>query len=87
MLLAASRAAGDTAVLVFTAGGSSFWFQSLNTPTAAMTPFIFSYYGSPFLNLRTDAWGAALVLLVVMLVISLGTRLAFPEGAGSSEAV
>jgi phosphate transport system permease protein len=78
MLLAASRAAGDTATLFLTAGGSSFWFQNLSTPTAALTPFIYNNFGSSYLNLQTDAWGAALVLLVLMLAISLGTRLVVP---------
>jgi phosphate transport system permease protein len=87
MLLAASRAAGDTATLFLTMGGSNFWFQNFQTPTAAMTPFIFSNYGSPYGNLQTDAWGAALVLLAIMLAISLGTRLAVPETQAAAEAV
>ena len=86
MLLAASRAAGDTATLFLTAGGSSFWFQNLNTPTAALTPFIYNNFGSTYLNLQTDAWGAALVLLVIMLGISLGTRLAVPGAEDAAEA-
>jgi len=79
MLLAASRAAGDTAVLFVTVGGSTLWFQGLTSPTAAMTPFIFSNFGSDYANLRADAWGAALVLLAIMLAIALATRLLVPE--------
>jgi phosphate transport system permease protein len=75
MLLAASRAAGDTAAILLTAGGSYFWFQGLSTQTAAITPFIFNNFGSNYQNLQTDAWGAALVLLAIMLAISLGARL------------
>jgi len=85
MLLALSRAAGDTAALLLTAGGSNFWFQGWNTRTAAITPFIFNNYGSPYLNLQTDAWGAALVLLGLMLAISLGTRLAVPGHEDAAE--
>lgn len=85
MLLAASRAAGDTATLLLTAGGSSFWFQNLNTQTAAMTPFIYNNFGSSYLNLQTDAWGAALVMLGIMLAISLGARLAVPGTEGAAE--
>jgi phosphate transport system permease protein len=76
ILLAASRAMGDTAILLLTAGGSSFWFSNLTTQTAALTPFIFSNFGSSYQNLRTDAWGASLVLLAIMLGISLVSRLA-----------
>jgi len=85
MLLATSRAAGDTAAILFTAGGSSLWFQNLNAPTAAMTPFIFNNFGAEYVNLQTDAWGAALVLLGIMLVIGVGTRLAVPPTAEAAE--
>jgi phosphate transport system permease protein len=85
MLLAASRAAGDTAALLLTMGGSAFWFRNLNTETAAMTPFIFNNFNSEYLNLQTDAWGAALVLLGIMLAISLGTRLAVPATPDAAE--
>jgi phosphate transport system permease protein len=87
MLLAASRAAGDTATLLLTAGGSSFWFQNLNTQTAAMTPFIFNNFGSSYVNLQTDAWGAALVLLGIMLAISLGARLVVPGAEDAAEGI
>jgi phosphate transport system permease protein len=76
ILLAVSRAAGDTATLIITAGGSRYWFTNLNQPTAAMTPFIFENFNSGYSNLQTDAWGATLVLLLIMLIISLGARIA-----------
>jgi phosphate transport system permease protein len=85
ILLAASRALGDTAALLLTAGGSSFWFSSLNTQTAALTPFIFANFASSYQNLRTDAYGAALVLLAMMLGISLVARLAVRSGAAAPE--
>lgn len=86
LLLAVSRAAGDTATLFLTAGSSNYWFQGFNTETAAITPFIFNNYGGPYLNLQTDAWGAALVLLGIMLAISLGTRLVVPPREDAMEA-
>ena len=85
LLLAVSRAAGDTATLFLTAGFSSFWFSNLSTPTASMTVFIFNNFGSSYINLQTDAWGAALVLLGIMLAISLGTRLAVPATSDAAE--
>jgi phosphate transport system permease protein len=74
ILLAASRAAGDTAALIVTAGGSNYWFTNLNSQTAALTPFIFDNFNSAYTNLQTDAWGATLVLLLIMLVVSLAAR-------------
>jgi phosphate transport system permease protein len=85
ILLALSRAIGDTAVLLLTAGGSSFWFTNLNTQTAALTPFIFENFGSDYQNLRTDAWGASLVLLAIMLGISLVARLAVRSRASAMD--
>ena len=76
LLLATSRAAGDTAILFLCAGASSLWFQGLNYPTAAITPFIFNNFGSSYENLQAAAWGAALVLLAIMLIIGVGARLA-----------
>jgi phosphate ABC transporter permease protein PstC/phosphate ABC transporter permease subunit PstA len=75
-LLGLSRAAGDTAALFVTAGSSLFWFQGLNQPVATLTPFIFDNFGSEYSNLQADAWGAALVLLLLMLAIGLIGRLA-----------
>jgi phosphate transport system permease protein len=85
LLLAVSRAAGDTATLLLTAGGSSFWFSSLNNETAAMTPFIFDNFGSNYANLQAAAWGAALVLLAIMLAIALGARLVVASRTESAE--
>ncbi|MFZ1023414.1 MAG: phosphate ABC transporter permease subunit PstC [Thermoplasmata archaeon] len=85
ILLATSRAAGDTAAIFLTAGNSNYWFQGWSQQTAAITPFIFSNFGSPYTNLQTDAWGAALVLLLIMLGISLVARLLVRPHADASE--
>jgi phosphate transport system permease protein len=85
ILLAASRAAGDTAALLFTAGGSNFWFTNINSQTAALAPFIYQNALSGYGNLQTDAWGAALVLLLIMLVVSLGARFAVRSPMDAAE--
>ena len=76
-LVALMRAGGEAAAVIVTAGTSQYWAEGLRTPTAALATFI--YYAlttnaSP--NYTTDAWGAALVLLLIMAVISLLARLA-----------
>ncbi len=83
-LLALSRAGGETAALVLTAGTSTFWFTNLHEPIAALGPFIYySLTTTSGPNWTTDAWGAALVLLLIMLVVSLAARLALREdGSG-----
>jgi phosphate transport system permease protein len=85
-LLAAMRAGGETAALIMTAGESTLWITNLRTQTPALAPFIFealTVFTSP--NYTTDAWGAALVLILIMAVVTLAARLAVrgPEGSGS----
>ena len=85
-LLAAMRAGGETAALVMTAGTSTFWISNLRAQTPALAPFIYDALTVfPSSNYTTDAWGAALVLLLIMAVVSLAARLVLraPEGAGS----
>jgi phosphate transport system permease protein len=84
ILLGVARAAGETAALVLTAGSSNYWFQGLNAPVAAMAPYIFTYFQTTYSNWQEDAWGAALVLLGLMLVVSMAARMAFrPRGSGA----
>jgi phosphate transport system permease protein len=73
-LLALARAVGETAPLLFTTGSQLF---NLNPgkPTAAIPLDIFSLGTSPFPADQQTAWGAAFVLLVLVLVLSIVARL------------
>jgi phosphate transport system permease protein len=86
-LLALGRAGGETAALVFTAGSSNYWFSNLHSPIAALGPLI--YYNLTIAvapNWTTDAWGAALVLLLIMAAVSLAARLVLrTDGSGRRE--
>jgi phosphate transport system permease protein len=84
-LLAAMRAGGETAAVLFTAGSSTLWITNLNAQTPALAPFIYdalTVYTSP--NYQTDAWGAVLVLVLMMAVVSLAARLAVRSPGGGS---
>jgi phosphate transport system permease protein len=81
-LLAVGRAGGETAALVLTAGTSQYWFRGLHSPVAALAPFIYySLTTTDAPNWQTDAWGAALILLLIMMAISLAARLTLRRGA------
>jgi phosphate transport system permease protein len=85
-LLAVMRAAGETAILVMTAGTSIYWISNLRTQVGALAPFIYySFTTNASANLQTDAWGAALVLLLMMAAVTLAARLAVrgPDGSES----
>lgn len=71
-MLAFSRVAGETAPLLFTALGNSFWSTSLNREIAALPLQIYVYALSPYDDWHRMAWGGALVLIIlIVLAVSL----------------
>ncbi|MDV3278713.1 MAG: phosphate ABC transporter permease PstA [Nitrososphaerales archaeon] len=75
ILLAVARAAGETAPLLLTALGSTFFATGLFQPTAALPLLIYTYGISPFADWHARAWGAALILVIVMLGLNLTVKL------------
>jgi phosphate transport system permease protein len=75
-LLAVARVAGETAPLLFTALGSQYLSYDLNQPMAALPLTVFTYATGPYQEWHRYAWAAALVLILVVFVLSLGARLA-----------
>jgi phosphate transport system permease protein len=49
---------------------------SLNDPAASMTLLIFDFGTSPYENSHVFAWGAALILLVIVLGLNIVVRTA-----------
>jgi len=75
-LLAVARIAGETAPLLFTALGSQYMSFNVNQPMAALPLTVFTYATGPYEEWHRYAWAAALVLILVVFVLSLGARLA-----------
>ena len=75
-LLAVARIAGETAPLLFTALGSQYMGLNINQPMAALPLTVFTYATGPYEEWHRYAWAAALVLIMVVFVLSLGARLA-----------
>ena len=75
-LLAVARIAGETAPLLFTALGSQYLSYNLDQPMAALPLTVFTYATGPYEEWHRYAWAAALVLILVVLVLSIGARLA-----------
>jgi phosphate transport system permease protein len=73
-LVAIARVAGETAPLLFTAFGNSFWSTSLDKPIAALPLQIFTYAISAYDEWHQLAWGGALVLIGMVLLISIAAR-------------
>lgn len=74
-VLALARAGGETAPLLLTALGNQFFNFDLLQPTAALPLQIYNYAVGPYDDWHTKAWGAALVLILVIGIFSLVTRI------------
>jgi len=74
-LLAIARIAGETAPLILTSFGNSFWETGLTEPVAALPLVIFRNAMSPYADLQQQAWGAALVLITMVLSLNVIVRL------------
>lgn len=74
VMLAIARAAGETAPLLFTAFGNTYWNWNLGQPTAALPLQIYQYAISPYDDWQKQAWGAALVLVLLVLITSALSR-------------
>ena len=71
-MLAFARVAGETAPLLFTALGNSFWSTSLNQPIEALPLQIYVFAQGPYEDQHRLAWAGSLVLIVlIVLAVSL----------------
>jgi phosphate transport system permease protein len=75
VFLAIARIAGETAPLLLTAYGSSFFPRSINDRTPFLPKYIYDYARSGFPEWEQQAWAAALVLVAVVMVLNVGIRL------------
>jgi phosphate transport system permease protein len=75
ILLAVARAAGETAPLLFTAGATMKTNFSLNGFMNSLPMQIYTDVTSPTTAVVNRAWGAALALVVMILLLNLIARL------------
>jgi phosphate transport system permease protein len=75
ILLSMARVTGETAPLLLTILGSRFWFGGFTEPSAALPLTIFNFSQSPYSTVDWPrAWGAALVLILMILGINVVVR-------------
>lgn len=75
VLLGIARIAGETAPLLFTAFGNPFMNWNVGRPIESLPLLIFNYATSPYPQWHTIAWGASLVLVILVLGLNLITRI------------
>ncbi len=74
VLLAVGRGIGDAASVLFTAGYTDNLPSSLLRPVASLPLAVFFQLNTPFPEVQQRAYASALILTVIVLVISLGSR-------------
>jgi len=75
VLLALARGVGETAPLLFTAIGSQYFSTSPFKPIAALPLVVYQDGIQAYPDLQRTAWGTALFLILLVLVLSVGSRL------------
>ena len=83
VMLAVARVAGETAPLLFTSFNNRFWSSGLNEPTASLPVNIYTYAVSPYEEWHRQAWAAALVLLLLVLLLNVSARLLVRNRVGA----
>jgi phosphate transport system permease protein len=75
-LLALARAAGETAPLLFTSQGNQFFNLNPTGRMQALPLVVYHYALTPYASLVQLAWGAALILVLLTLLVNVASRLA-----------
>jgi phosphate transport system permease protein len=75
VVLAIARIAGETAPLIMTILGTSLFFTGFNSPVDALPLRIWRLSSQPYESAQEQAWGAALILILMVLILSVALRL------------
>lgn len=86
ILLSISRVGGETAPLIMTILGSSQFFGGFDSPMDALPLRIWRFSLQPYDEARLAGWGAALVLVLIILAIHIGVRYWFIQ-RGKSKSI
>ena len=81
VMLAVARIVGETAPLLLTSYGSSFFPRSIDDRTPFLTKSIYDYARSGYPDWERQAWAASLVLVAFVMALNLGIRLAVGKRA------
>jgi phosphate transport system permease protein len=77
ILIAVARISGETAPLIMTVLGSSQFFSGVDSPMDALPLRIWRLSLLPYDSAREQGWGAAVVLIIIIMAINIGVRYYF----------
>ncbi|MGA2669680.1 MAG: phosphate ABC transporter permease PstA [Ignavibacteria bacterium] len=75
IMLGVARIAGETAPLLFTAFGSPFMNLDVMKPISSLPHVIFTYATSPYKEWHSLAWGASLILILLILILNISAKM------------
>jgi len=75
VILSISRVIGETAPLLFTAFGNPFMNTNILKPMSSLPLIIFNYATSPYEDWHQLAWGASLLLILMILFLNIITKI------------
>ncbi|MFB5599334.1 MAG: phosphate ABC transporter permease PstA [Nitrososphaeraceae archaeon] len=75
IVLSIARIAGETAPLIMTILGTSLFFSSFTGPVDALPLRIWRLASQPYESAHAQGWGAALILILIVLILNIGLRL------------
>jgi len=75
IVLAIARVAGETAPLIMTILGTSLFFSGFNSPVDALPLRIWRLASQPYPSAHEQGWGAALLLILLILALSVALRM------------
>lgn len=84
ILLSVSRISGETAPLIMTILGSSQFFSSMDVPMDALPLRIWRLSLLPYDSAQLHGWGAAVVLIMIIIGINLAVRIFFANRSKKS---
>ena len=76
MLLSIARISGESAPLLLTIGTSSYFFSGLNQQVDALPVRVFLLSSNYVSGAQQQGWGAALILIMLVLCLNLAVRIA-----------
>lgn len=75
VILSIARVIGETAPLLFTAFGNPFMTTNILKPMSSLPLIIFNYATSPYNDWHQLAWGASMVLILMILILNIVTKI------------
>ena len=75
ILLSIARISGESAPLLLTILGSQYFFSGIDQPVDALPLRIYRLASLPYQYAIQQGWGAALLLIIIVLTLNIGVRL------------